>query len=179
MILQKLIALSCTAAMLTACGCGNRHNGQNQTSAQQKQRDELIEREKRMVKLESDNIDQYVKRQGWEKTMKVSGTGLRYMFYKNGTGEKAAKEKFAKVSYKISLLDGTQCYSSADGGPKEFRIGRDNVESGLHEAVAMMRVGDKAIFILPSHLAHGLMGDFNKIPPKSSVVYDIELLDLR
>jgi FKBP-type peptidyl-prolyl cis-trans isomerase FkpA len=175
---QSLVAYSCAAALLTACGCGNKHNGRGPSDAQIQQKD-LIEREKQYVKLESDNIDQYVKRQGWDKEMKVSGTGLRYMFYKRGSGEQAANEKFAKVSFKISLLDGTECYSSEKDGPKEFRIGRDNVESGLHEAVAMMRVGDKAIFILPSHLAHGLMGDFNKIPPKASVVYDIELLGLR
>lgn len=179
MILRNWIIFTGAAVMLMAYGCGSKHNGHGNSAAQQQQREELIEREKQMVKLESDNIDQYVKRQGWEKKMKVSGTGLRYMFYKNGNGEKAGNEKFAKVSYKISLLDGTECYNSQKDGPKEFRIGRDNVESGLHEAVGMMRVGDKAIFILPSHLAHGLMGDFNKIPPKSSVVYDIELLDLR
>jgi FKBP-type peptidyl-prolyl cis-trans isomerase len=41
-----------------------------------------------------------------------------------------------------------------------------------------MHVGDKMRFILPSHLAHGLTGDQSKIPPLSSVVYEIELLEL-
>jgi FKBP-type peptidyl-prolyl cis-trans isomerase FkpA len=40
-------------------------------------------------------------------------------------------------------------------------------------------VGDKAILILPSHLAHGLVGDENKIPPKASVIYELELLSLK
>jgi FKBP-type peptidyl-prolyl cis-trans isomerase len=41
-----------------------------------------------------------------------------------------------------------------------------------------MRKGEKALFILPPHLAHGLIGDMNKIPPLTTVVYDIELIGL-
>jgi FKBP-type peptidyl-prolyl cis-trans isomerase len=52
------------------------------------------------------------------------------------------------------------------------------VESGLHEGVQMMHVGDKMRFILPSFRAHGLTGDNSKIPPLTSVVYEIELLGL-
>jgi FKBP-type peptidyl-prolyl cis-trans isomerase len=58
-------------------------------------------------------------------------------------------------------------------------IGKDNIESGLHEALQLMRIGDKMRFILPSHLAHGLIGDQTKIPPRASVIYEIELLELR
>jgi FKBP-type peptidyl-prolyl cis-trans isomerase len=49
----------------------------------------------------------------------------------------------------------------------------------LHEGIQLLHVGDKAIFILPSHLAHGLLGDEDKIPPHSAVIYDIELLGIR
>ena len=55
----------------------------------------------------------------------------------------------------------------------------DNVETGLHEGIKYMKVGEKAKMILPSHLAHGLIGDSKKIPPRSTIVYDIELLDLK
>ena len=130
-----------------------------------------------MVKKETDDIDSYIKRHGYE--MQKTGTGLRYMIYKKGTGEKAEKGKVAKISYKISLLDGTECYSSEKEGPTEFLIGQDQIESGLHEGVQYLHVGDKAIIILPSYLAHGLLGDRKKIPPRSSVVYDIELLSLK
>lgn len=130
-----------------------------------------------LVKKETDDINSYIKRHGYN--MQQTGTGLRYMIYKKGTGEKAEKGKIARISYKISLLDGTVCYSSEEEGPTEFLIGQDQIESGLHEGVELLHVGDKAIFILPSYLAHGLLGDRKKIPPRSSVVYDIELLSLK
>ena len=52
-------------------------------------------------------------------------------------------------------------------------------ESGLHEALKYLKVGDKAIIILPHFAAHGILGDMNKIPPLSTVVYDIEVLDAK
>ena len=137
----------------------------------------LIDANKMYVKQESDEIDQYVAHRNWQMT--TTGTGLRYMITKKGSGIAAEKEKYATVNYKISLLDGTLCYSSDSTGAKNFLIGRDNVESGLHEGIQLLHVGDKAIFILPSHLAHGLVGDDSKIPPKASVIYDIELLSIR
>jgi FKBP-type peptidyl-prolyl cis-trans isomerase len=75
----------------------------------------------------------------------------------------------------VSLLDGTLCYTSDKTGPKKIKIDMGNVESGLHQGLKLMKVGEKAIFILPPHLAHGLTGDNNLIPPKASVFYEIEV----
>lgn len=137
----------------------------------------LIEANKKYVKKQDDEIDQYVKRRGWD--MKTSPTGLRYLIYNEGKGKKAEEGMVATVNFKINLLDGSLCYSSDSLGSKNFLIGQDHVESGLHEALTYMKVGDKALFIIPSHLAHGLLGDERKIPPQSSVVYDLELLSLK
>ena len=52
--------------------------------------------------------------------MTTTGTGLRYMITHKGKGEAAVVEKYAKVNYKISLLDGTLCYSSDSTGAKGF-----------------------------------------------------------
>lgn len=136
--------------------------------------DKLIEANKMYVKKESDEIDQYIAHRKWE--MISTGTGLRYMITKNGTGEAAVIERQAKINYKVSLLDGTLCYSSETTGPKVFVIGMANMETGLHEGIQYMHVGDVATFILPSHLAHGLLGDEIKIPPHSTIIYDVELL---
>lgn len=162
-----------------AQSCGDSHiKTAGNTNIQSKEfQDKLIDANKMYVKQESDEIDQYVKHRGWKMT--TTGTGLRYMITKKGDGEAAVPEKYAKVNYKISLFDGTLCYSSDSTGSKTFLIGRDNVETGLHEAIQLLHVGDKAVFILPSHLAHGLMGDNSKIPPKASVIYDIELIAIR
>ena len=163
--------------------CGGSHNKPSKKTdiGSKAFQDKLIDANKMYVKKESDEIDQYVKRKEWD--MITTGTGLRYMIIKKGTGELAKEDssfnKFAKVKFKVSLLNGTICYSSDSTGLREFMIGQDDVETGVHEGIQYMHVGDVARFILPSHLAYGLMGDQRKIPPKSSVLYDIELLSLR
>lgn len=137
----------------------------------------LIEINKTAAEIESEQIDGYVKRHHWD--VIKSGTGLRYLVYEKGEGEQARPGQVARVNFEISLLNGTVCYSTKESGPREFLIGESGVESGLHEGIAYMRVGDKAKLILPSHLAHGLAGDLNKIPPRSTIIYDIELIGLK
>lgn len=137
----------------------------------------LVEENKNAAQIESDQIDQYINRHQLD--VISSGTGLRYQIYQKGTGVKAEDGQLALVHYTISLLNGKKCYSTIGDKPESFVIGHDNVESGLHEGITYMHVGDKAKFIIPSHLAHGLIGDQNKIPPRSTIIYDIELLGLK
>lgn len=128
------------------------------------------------VEKQSDEINRYIQHRKWN--MKTTGTGLRYMFVKEGNGIQVKSGDFVKVNYKISLLDGTVCYSSDQEGSYEFKVEGDAIESGLHEAIQLMHRGDKAKFILPPHLAHGLHGDDAKIPPLSAIVVDLELLEV-
>jgi FKBP-type peptidyl-prolyl cis-trans isomerase len=79
----------------------------------------------------------------------------------------------------VRLIDGSEIYSSDQSGNKEFVIGRGGVESGLEEGILLMRQGDRAKFIIPSHLGFGLLGDQDKVPPKSTLIYDLELLELK
>jgi FKBP-type peptidyl-prolyl cis-trans isomerase FkpA len=169
--------LSMTILLGLACNHKAEHT-QKKTDINSKVfQDKLVEANKMYVLRENDEIDQYIIRRKWE--MIKTGTGLRYSILEHGQGQIAKPEQRAKVNYRISLFDGTECYSSKISGPKEFTIERDDIESGLHEGIQYMHVGDKALFILPSYLAHGLIGDENKIPPKSSVIYEIELLSLK
>jgi FKBP-type peptidyl-prolyl cis-trans isomerase len=169
------------AAIIQSCGNNGNKTTQKTDLNSKEFQDKLVDANKMYVKRESDEIDQYVKHKGWE--MITSGTGLRYMITAKGTGELAAEDtlfqKFASVKFNVKLLNGTICYSSDSTGIREFLIGQDDIETGLHEGIQYMHVGDKAVFILPSHLAYGLMGDQRRIPPKSSVLYDIELVSLR
>lgn len=128
------------------------------------------------VQKESDEINQYVLRHKWDMTK--TGTGLRYIIVEKGNGVQPESGSFVTVNYKISLLDGTVCYSSEKDGAKEFKVEGDNIESGLHEAVLLMHVGDKAKFILPSYMANGMQGDNDMIPPLSAILVDLELLSV-
>ncbi len=83
------------------------------------------------------------------------------------------KGKLVTISYSVSLLTGERII--LPGTEKDFALGYSKVESGLEEGILMMRQGDHARFIIPSHLAFGLLGDMNKIPPRASLVYELEL----
>ena len=175
--LKYLLLIIFTSNLLYSCTNGNKTNPSVPNFSSKTFQNKLVDANKIYLKQEDDEINQYVAHRGWD--MIVTGTGLRYMIVKKGTGELAKPEQHAKVNFKISLLDGKLCYSSDSTGAKEFLIEQDDVESGLHEGIQYMHVGDKAIMILPSHLAHGLIGDQTKIPPHASVIYELELLSLR
>ena len=136
----------------------------------------LIRANKQAVKVENEQIEGYVKRYNWQ--MKETGSGLRYNIYKKGNGEKAETNKIATLKYEVRLISGDLIYSSDKNGLKEFLIGRGGVESGLEEGILLLRVGDRAKFIIPSHLGFGLLGDQDKVPPKSTLIYDIELISI-
>jgi FKBP-type peptidyl-prolyl cis-trans isomerase FkpA len=138
--------------------------------------DSLLNYNKSLVRTEDQEIEDLIQRYGWK--MLKSPTGLRYMIYQHGSGEIPVKGKKAMIRYEVRLINGNLCYSSTKMGPKEFEIGQRSVEVGIEEGILLMRVGDRAKFIVPSHLAFGLLGDQDKIPPRSTLIYDIELIKL-
>ena len=139
-------------------------------------KESLIRANKGLVTIDKERIEAFAERHQWE--MATTETGLWYQIYEHGTGDSARNGLIASLKYTISLLDGTLCYSSDSTGEKTFLIGQGGVESGLEEGILLMRCGDKARFIMPPHLAHGLPGDNDKIPPRSTIVYQVELLNL-
>lgn len=138
--------------------------------------EETADMNKIWVQEEQEMINQFVARKQWK--METSESGLKYLIYKAGTGDQAKPGMKAMVDYSITLLDGSEVYSSKETGPQPFLIGRDNVETGIHEGITYMKVGDRAKLIIPPYLAHGLMGDQVKIPPMATLVFDIRLMGL-
>ncbi len=139
-------------------------------------KENLVKANRGLVGIDQDKIEDYVKRRNWD--MHKTETGMWYQIVGNSAGEKSEIGKIAHLKYQISLLDGQICYSSDSTGNLVFKIGHGGVESGLEEAILMMRVGDKGRFIMPPHLAYGLLGDENKIPSRTIIVYQAELLKL-
>lgn len=137
----------------------------------------LAETNKLLLSTEDQEIRDFVERYGWE--VKETGSGLRYYIYHEGDGPPAKTGNIASIDYSIHLITGDRVYSSEEEGPREFEIGKGGVESGLEEGILLLRQGDKAKFILPSHLAHGVPGDGVKIPKRATIVYDVELLELK
>lgn len=110
--------------------------------------------------------------------MESTGSGLQYYIYEQSKGENASEGMSAQVEMEVSLLDGTECYKTNSDEFEEFVIDRSNVETGVQEGIKKMKVGDRAKLIIPSHLAHGLVGDLDKIPPLTVIVVDIHLIGL-
>lgn len=164
--------------LIVFCSCGGEEAGKEEISKEEveKIKERILDANKAHVKAESSQINDYVQRRNL--SVKQTGTGLRYLITKETKGKQAASGMTATLKYSISLLDGSLCYSSDSLGLKSFVIDHDQVESGIHEGVKLLKEGEHAIFILPSHLAHGLTGDNNKILPGSPVVYTIELTHL-
>ncbi|MGB0978711.1 MAG: FKBP-type peptidyl-prolyl cis-trans isomerase, partial [Croceimicrobium sp.] len=94
-------------------------------------------------------------------------------------GPVAQSGDLVSYSYEISMLNGSILYESKAEKPAQLLIDRQDAEIGLHDALKLMRVGDKGFFILPSHRAFGVAGDQNKVPPFTALVYKLEVLEIQ
>ena len=118
-----------------------------------------------------------------EDNKKVEGvvtlpSGLQYKVLKAGDGATPGAEDMVRTHYKGQLIDGTVFDSSYDRGePAEFPVG--GVIKGWTEALQKMKVGDKWQLVIPSELAYGEAGAGGVIPPNATLVFEIELLDVK
>ena len=108
-------------------------------------------------------------------------SGLRYVVRAQGTGDATPKVGEEVIAhYDGRLLDGTPFDSSyRKGVPFTFRIGTGAVIAGWDEAFRTMKKGEKRTLIVPHWLAYGEKGRLPKIPPRATLVFDVELLDWR
>lgn len=113
---------------------------------------------------------------GFEKT----DSGLRYKMIQKGSGTQAEKGKMVSVHYEGSLTNGQVFDSSFKRNqPIDFQLGIGQVIPGWDEGIALLRVGDKARFVIPSHLAYGSAGAGGVIPPNATLIFDVELMDVK
>ncbi|GAB1406043.1 MAG: FKBP-type peptidyl-prolyl cis-trans isomerase [Lentimicrobiaceae bacterium] len=113
-------------------------------------------------------------------TVKPTASGLYYIEKQAGTGKKAGSGKTVKVHYTGTLLNGQKFDSSYDRNePIEFVLGQGQVIAGWDEGIAMMKEGGKATLIIPSKIAYGPQGRMPTIPPYSTLVFDVELIEVK
>lgn len=109
--------------------------------------------------------------------VKVTESGLQYEVIKAGEGPKPLATDHVKVHYHGTLLDGTVFDSSVQRGePIEFGV--NGVIQGWQEALQLMPVGSKWKLFIPAELAYGDRGAGGSIGPKSTLVFEVELLDI-
>ncbi len=107
-------------------------------------------------------------------------TGLRYKVIQKGEGKKAEKGNTVSVHYKGQLADGTVFDSSYKrNAPLDFQVGVGQVIPGWDEGICLLNVGDKARLVIPSDLGYGSAGAGGVIPPNATLVFDVELMDVK
>lgn len=106
-------------------------------------------------------------------------SGLEYQDLVVGNGETADSGDTVAVHYTGWLTDGTKFDSSLErGSPFTFTIDRGSVIQGWHEGIRGMKVGGKRRLIIPSDLAYGDDGYAGVIPPKATLIFDVELVEM-
>ena len=107
-------------------------------------------------------------------------SGLRYQIIQNGNGPKAEKGKQISVHYKGQLANGQVFDSSYQRKePIDFTVGIGQVIKGWDEGLQLLSVGDKARLVIPSDLAYGSQGAGGVIPPDATLIFDVELMDVK
>ncbi len=111
---------------------------------------------------------------------KKTNTGIRYIIIRQGEGETAKPGDRVAVLYIGRLLQGKVFDQTEDRDhPFVFRVRRDQVIEGWDQVLQLMRKGEKRLVIIPPELAYGTRGEPPKIPRNSTLVFEIELLDIK
>lgn len=113
---------------------------------------------------------------GFDKT----DSGLYYKRIQKGEGVKPTAGQTVSVHYKGMLPEGSTFDSSYDRGkPIDFPVGMGHVIAGWDEGIMLLNKGDKARFVIPSDLGYGAQGAGGVIPPNATLIFDVELMDIK
>ncbi|WP_019668468.1 peptidylprolyl isomerase [Eudoraea adriatica] len=130
-----------------------------------------LQEEKNKAEAELDKVAA-----GFDKT----NTGLRYKILKKGSGNQAQKGNTVSVHYEGSLTNGQIFDSSYQRNqPIDFQLGIGQVIPGWDEGISLLKVGDKARFVIPSELGYGSAGAGGVIPPNATLIFDVELMGVK
>jgi peptidylprolyl isomerase len=107
-------------------------------------------------------------------------SGLTYLITKKGTGPQLKTGDTVILNYTGTLTNGLKFDSSHDRNePFAFTLGIGQVIKGYDEGLARLRVGDQAILVIPGNLAYGPKGIPNVIPPDSTLIFIVEVVDVK
>ena len=155
--------------------CGNKNKPQNDRFISTPPSKETIADVNRYLS-EKDKaiIEGYGRRNKLE--LKLSESGFYYHIFNGGNGKAITRNSIVSITGTLSLIDGTPCYSYGTEDPKVVAVAKSPEISGLHIALPMLKEGAHALFIFPPNLAFGLLGDDDKIPPRATIVMNINIL---
>ena len=150
----------------------------NEVSAalQQLQQEAVEAQQARFKQVEEDGIA-YLEANKQNPAVKITDSGLQYEVLVEGSGKIPSHQDSVRVHYTGTLIDGTVFDSSVTRGqPAEFPL--NGVIAGWTEALSLMPVGSKWKLTIPHNLAYGERGAGASIPPFSTLIFEVELLDI-
>lgn len=110
----------------------------------------------------------------------TTASGLQYVEIAEGKGETPAKGQTVSVHYTGTLENGKKFDSSRDRNQAfEFQIGEGQVIKGWDEGLSTMKIGGRRKLIIPADLGYGARGAGGVIPPNATLVFDVELLNIK
>lgn len=165
-MMKKFFYLFLTAVLWSACSSPKTEESGTKYSIWNKN---IITANKYLVKEDAERIANYIKRRGW-KAAEGEG-GLKYMVFSSDGKDSLSLNPEFSMHYRIELLDGTICYDDE----KQMVYPSGEMDAGLNRTFGKFCHNDSLVLILPPHYAKGLIGDLDKIPPHSVIVYYVRI----
>lgn len=174
--MQKKVIYTITFLTITIIFTLSCNNNKNPKPIPKQELDKiLLEANKLQLAYDTQMVVSFIRLNKWD--MKQTKTGIWYQILEHGEGPPIQEGDIVALNFRIDLLNGKKCYSSDKEGPKIFKVSRGGVESGLEEGILYLNGGDSARFIMPQYRAHHLLGDGNKIPPLTTIIYHIRIIE--
>jgi FKBP-type peptidyl-prolyl cis-trans isomerase len=172
-LMTTLTGLSIMLAVWLTTSCSTQvknNNDLNITNVDGLER--MIEQNRAVLLAEREDIQIFV--DSSEYPFQKNGLGMQIAIIENGRGQSLDTGDVIKIKSKVMSLNGHEFYNFDS---TEFSILRDNkMIWGVQEATLGSNRGDSLILVIPAHLAHGLAGDLNTIPPLTPLVYYLRIL---
>lgn len=160
---KKFLALMCLIALFSLAACGDEDAPAENTEAGAEEDEDVTE-------ASAECSEEVV----------TTESGLQIEDIECGEGDEAETGQLVSVHYVGTLEDGTQFDSSRERGePFEFPLGGGQVIQGWDEGVVGMKVGGLRRLTIPPELGYGQAGAGEVIPPNSTLIFEIELLEVQ